>query len=106
MINGLSPSQVTTLALVVNELATNAIKHAFKEGEPGHVQITIGRYAGRDLTVIVDDNGLPFSDHAHVGEGGLGLGLAKRLMASIEGLFIPPRPGSKVFELRVPVTSS
>ena len=51
---------------------------------------------------MVDDDGLPFPDAEHPSKDGLGLGLAKRLMASIGGLFIPPRPGAKIFELRVP----
>lgn len=101
-IRGLSPAQITTLSLVVNELATNAIKHAFDIGTAGHIQIRIGANIGRGLAVIVEDDGRPFHD-APVGMGsGLGLGLAKRLMASIGGLFIPPPPGSKAFELRLP----
>ena len=36
-VQGLSPTQITTLALVVNELATNAIKHAFEEGKSGRI---------------------------------------------------------------------
>jgi two-component sensor histidine kinase len=102
---GLSSTQITTVALVVNELATNAIKHAFEEGKSGHIQVTVGRAAGGGVTVLIDDDGLPFPDNTHAGGDGLGLGLAKRLMASICGLFIPPRPGSKGFELRVPVAS-
>lgn len=100
-VHGLSAPQITTLALVVNELTTNAIKHAFEEGESGHIRVTISRNGNRDVTILVDDDGLPFPETAN-GEG-LGMGLAKRLMASIGGLFIPPSPGSKVFELRVPI---
>lgn len=100
-VRGLSAPQITTLALVVNELITNAIKHAFEEGGSGHIRVTIRRNGNRDVTVLVDDDGLPFPETAS-GEG-LGMGLAKRLMASIGGLFIPPSPGSKVFELRVPL---
>lgn len=101
-VHGLSPNQITTLALVVNELATNAIKHAFEEGKAGHIRVTTSRSGSHDVTVIVDDDGLPFPD---VNGEGLGLGLAKRLMASIGGLLIGPPKGLKVFELRVPVDS-
>lgn len=34
--------------------------------------------------------------------GGTGMGLVTRMMASINGRLIPPAPGSKRFELRVP----
>ena len=92
---------ITTAALVVNELATNANKHAFAEGKSGHIRVTVAGKAEREAVIFVDDDGLPFPDP---GGEGLGMGIAKRLMASIGGLFIPPRPGTKIFELRVGVT--
>lgn len=102
-VDGLSSTEVTTLALVVNELATNAIKHAYEEGASGHIEITLGRNAGQDVTIIVDDDGLPFPDSKYAAADGLGLGLSKRLMASISGLFIMPSSGAKAFELRLPI---
>lgn len=96
---GLSAAQITTLALVVNELMTNAIKHAFKEGRSGHIRVSIIKRSGCDAIIVVDDDGLPFPEELN---SGLGLGIAKRLTASIGGLFITPAPGTKVFELRVP----
>ena len=105
-VQGLSPTQITTLALVVNELATNAIKHAFEEGKSGRIAIWIGANGGRNVSIIVDDDGLPFPEIADGSGDGLGLGLVRRLMASIGGLFIPPPPGSKLFELRVLIDHS
>lgn len=99
----LSETDVATVALVVNELATNAIKHAFAEARRGHVWISISPQTARGVTVVVDDDGSAFPD---VIGSGLGMGLVKRLMASIGGLFIPPAPGSKLFELRVPLAAS
>lgn len=101
-VDGLRSEEITTLALVTNELATNAIKHAYKDGKPGHIRVTLGRAMNGDIAIIVDDDGLPFPEPAQPGHSGLGLGLAKRLTASIGGLFIPPDVGSKAFELRIP----
>jgi len=100
-VDGLTPNEVTTLALVANELATNAIKHGYKDGKAGHIRVTLGRTPAGDVSVIVDDDGLPLAETVRPDRSGLGLGLAKRLTASIGGLFIPPGPGSKAFELRV-----
>lgn len=100
-LKSLSPGCVTTLALVVNELATNAIKHAFEEGKVGSINVSASTN-GHDVTVLVDDDGLPFPKPGAEGVG-MGMGLAKRMMASIDGLFIPPSAPSKIFELRVPV---
>ncbi|WP_254606378.1 sensor histidine kinase [Sphingomonas bacterium] len=102
-VDGLSSTEITTLALVVNELATNAIKHAYEEGKSGQIEVTLDRNAGGDVTVTVDDDGLPFPESKYAAADGLGLGLTKRLMASIDGLLIMPPPGGKAFELRVPV---
>lgn len=104
-VRDLSPAQTSTIALVVNELATNAIKHAF-DGTGGHVRIKIGAKPGRDLTITVDDDGRPLRDAPPLAGSGLGLGLVRRMMASIGGLLIPPPPGSKTFELRVPIATA
>lgn len=100
-VDGLTPNEVTTIALVANELATNAIKHAYKDGKSGHIRVTLGRTPSGDVSVIIDDDGLPFTELSRPNPSGLGLGLAKRLTASIGGIFISPAPQSKAFELRL-----
>jgi two-component sensor histidine kinase len=40
-VRGLTANHVTTVTLVVNELATNAIKHAFEDSKAGHIRVTI-----------------------------------------------------------------
>ena len=101
----LSSAQVITLALTVNELTTNAIKHAFEQGKGGRIQIS-AREDDRNLTVIVDDDGLPFPASTEGKSNGLGLGLVKRLVASIGGMLIPPSNGSKTFEIRLPIAAN
>jgi two-component sensor histidine kinase len=98
------------LALVVNELATNAIKHAF-ESSGGHVTIKAWQDTGTVL-IVVDDDGLDLPPRARLkGAGlglrlesahGLGLGLADQLTNSIGGRLVVPPPPSKAFEIRVP----
>ena len=100
---GLSSPQIMTVALAVNELSTNAIKHAFAEGVAGRIQITLRNHDDRHIVVLIDDDGLPFPETINPQSGGLGLGLVKRLVAAIGGLVIVPTHGSKIFELRIPV---
>ncbi|MDB5713591.1 MAG: hypothetical protein JWO15_988 [Sphingomonadales bacterium] len=104
--HSLSTHQTTTLALVVNELATNAIKHAFEKGKTGHIRITTRQSARHGVTIVVDDDGLPFPELTGRDNDGFGLQLVKKLMASIGGLFILPPKGTKAFKLRVPLTDS
>lgn len=98
----LSSHQVATLALAVNELATNAIKHAFREEQGGRISIVVERDGDGATIVTVDDDGLPLSDAAAAGDGGMGFGLVRRLVASVRGTFDKPERGTKVFRITVP----
>ena len=100
--DGLSKQQITTLALIVNELITNAIKHAFHDGNGGRIQVCAKRHDGTALKITVEDDGSPFEKMASPTSGGFGLDLVTRLMGSIGGLLIPPANGTKSFELRIP----
>jgi two-component sensor histidine kinase len=102
-VQGLSPQHVAALALVVNELATNAIKHAFREGTAGHIRISVRRHGERHAVILVEDDGVPFPAVSEAKKGCMGLSLVRRLVASADGVFIQPEPGSKRFEIRVPV---
>lgn len=101
-VQGLSPQHVAALALVVNELATNAIKHAFQEGMAGHIRISVRRNGVRDAAILVEDNGVPFPATDSARKDGMGLSLVKRLVASADGVFIQHEDGSKCFEIRIP----
>lgn len=98
----LPPDCVTTLALVVNELMTNAIKHAFEGRPSGRIVVSLAAGGERDVVVIVDDDGRPYASKATTNGTGLGLALARRLIASVDGLLVAPEGSSKRFELRVP----
>lgn len=102
----LSPTQITTIALVVNELATNAIKLAFEDGKNGYILVTQKADAEGNVVVLVDDDGLPFPDPHNPKRGGLGMEISARLMASIGGRFVRPQSRAKVFELHVSTSVS
>lgn len=77
------------LALMVNELVTNTIKHAFKDRSaasgPGKVSLSLKDGDGR-LRIEVADNGMGIADAG--GEGNFGLrlirSLARQLRADVE----------------------
>ncbi len=74
-------AQATPLALIVNELVVNSARHAFPEGRPGHITITVRR-AGPGLgeVVVADDGvGLPEVPRRNTPQGCLGLHLMPRL---------------------------
>lgn len=78
----LSPAQITTLTMVVNELSTNAIKHGFEAGIGGYVRVSV-RKDDNMVVVVVDDDGLPFPELDNSEGNGFGLDLVKQMVASL-----------------------
>jgi PAS domain S-box-containing protein len=55
-----SIDQAVPLGLVVNELITNAVKHAFPDGRTGKIQLVLRRDGGELELIVADDGvGLP-----------------------------------------------
>ena len=71
----LDPETATTVALVVNELVTNAMRHGYPEKNTGTVAISVCKGA-LIHTIIVSDDGCGF-DPSQVREGSLGLFLVR-----------------------------
>ena len=72
---GMMPAQdATPLSLVLTELVTNAVEHAFEGRSEGHIVISAGR-GGNSLNVVVEDDGVGFDPNAGTKPGeGSGLG--------------------------------
>lgn len=78
----LSIDKAVTLSLAVNELVTNAFKHAFPEGGEGTVTVELRRNESDKIMLEVADNGTgPGSEM--LGEGRASPGLGKRLIAGM-----------------------
>ncbi len=77
-----------SLLLIINELITNAQKHAFGEGG-GCIDVIIKNEAGLNYELIVRDSGRGIPDKYidPMYEGSLGLKLVKALISQIDGTF-------------------
>lgn len=53
---------VIPLALIINELISNALKYAFRDGRKGEIRIDLQQTAG-SIVLEVRDNGMGFPDH-------------------------------------------
>jgi two-component sensor histidine kinase len=82
----MTADQAIPIAIIVNELVTNALKHAFDGRDQGHVIVT-GRLNGV-LKLTVADNGVGMKREGRTNRGGLGTKLvdsfAKQLGAKHE----------------------
>jgi PAS domain S-box-containing protein len=54
------------LGLILNELVSNAIKHAFPDGRTGTIRITLEKYQDDYLILEVSDNGIGFSKDLNI----------------------------------------
>jgi two-component system, sensor histidine kinase PdtaS len=70
-----SPDTATSISIIVNELVTNAIKHAFNGEGSGYVRVT-GK-SNDAFELIVTDNGRGIPTTPRTGHGGLGTKLVE-----------------------------
>ena len=72
-------TDATPLALIINELVTNALKHAFPTGSPGRISIGLKKNGVEKLEAVVHDNGIGMS----MPTGGDNQGTGKRILESL-----------------------
>lgn len=91
-----------SFVVVINELVTNAIKHAFPNGAAGKITIRLGRTPEEDLVLSVEDDGVGMP--ADQETAGLGKSVISALLRSMRATMeIAPlspdaatRPGTRV----------
>jgi len=94
----LPSNQAVSVGLIVNELATNAFKYAFPDGEGGTVDIVL-RGDADNLMIVVEDNGAGCPPDA--GEG-VGSRLIKLMAAQFNGSVLrAPAPRGCRTEVRL-----
>ena len=76
-------SDATPLALIINELVTNALKHAFPDGAPGTISIALKKNGVEKLEAVVKDNGVGVS--METGTGGHGTMILQSLADQLQG---------------------
>jgi two-component system, sensor histidine kinase PdtaS len=102
----LHADQALPLGLIVNEVISNAFKHAFPDGRPGKVMVDLARpLEGDEAILTITDNGVGMSDTPSGGRG-LGARLIVALASQLGGKSETIRDNGVRFELRFPVTQS
>ena len=84
--------------LILNELVTNAIKHAFPAGQAGEIRVTLRQYDTDAYSLQVADNGVGLPDAlAAATVTSLGLRLIRVLTRQIDGQFelVATYPGTE-----------
>ena len=98
----LTPEHIASaLALIVQELVTNAIDHGFAGGRSGRIQVRLEALGGGRACLTVVDDGLGY-DPAAVGGETLGLWLVKGLTAQLRGVLTTTTTGGVTARLEFP----
>jgi len=92
------------LGLLVTELVTNAIKHAFPDGE-GQIHVDLGPGQDKMLTLVVSDDGQGFTPLSMSLEGakpGLGTDIVESLVAQLKGTMAMRQSKGTRIEITLP----
>ncbi len=93
------------LAIMINEMATNSIKHAFPEKQSGVITINCARHADH-LSLVVGDSGVGLPASVDAGKTkGIGMHIIKEMIIQLGGtMTIIRHPGTR-YEIRIPRTA-
>ena len=81
----------TTIGILVSELVTNALKHAFPGERSGTIEVRLRRSEAGVPTLTVADDGVGIPLNQDMGEGGLGSVIVKQLATQFGGVPIYKR---------------
>lgn len=92
----LSIDNAIPCGLILNELLTNAMKHAFPDGKHGKVQITLAKKDNQKYEICIEDNGIGLPESLDIETSqSLGLHMVKVLIKQIGGeLTVTKKPGA------------
>jgi PAS domain S-box-containing protein len=104
--SGLELAKAIPCGLLVNELLTNSLKHAFPEGRSGEIRVTL-ECEGRRCLLEVTDNGVGVSPEVTIeNTTSLGLKLVSVLAQQLQGNVHLDRNGGTRFVISFPDSGS
>jgi PAS domain S-box-containing protein len=98
--------RAVSCGLIVNELVSNAYKHAFPDGRTGTIHVGLFKDGGDGLELRVSDDGIGLPPEAHAARpDSLGLRLVAMLTDKLEGTLTASGPPGADFRIRFPARS-
>mgnify|MGYP006294768337 CR=1 FL=1 len=103
-VGSLSADTTATLGLILNEIATNAMKHGYEEGVPPSFSVSMEEdTSATDYVMTVSQNGRPLPEDVMLPESGSsGLGLVQMLVSQLKGTMELDREPTPTFRIRFP----
>jgi predicted ATPase/anti-sigma regulatory factor (Ser/Thr protein kinase) len=101
----LEMSRAVSSGLIINELVSNALKHAFPTGRPGRVWVELNA-TDADATLVVRDDGVGLSSEFDLAScSTLGMQLVADLTAQLHGTVTVTRSPGTAFTIVFPLAS-
>lgn len=102
----LPADKAVSVGMIVTELATNALKYAYPEGEEGEIRIIFKRVDEKNARLAVEDDGAGLASSSEAKPGNHKTGLGTRIVRSMadaigNGIQYPPTDRGTVAELLV-----
>ena len=98
----LTVEQGVSLGLILNELATNSLKHAIPQGSPGWISVSV-KSTGPHIEARVSDSGPGVSaDYLEQTRAKIGMQIVTAIVGQHSGEFFLEDPESSVFLVRLP----
>jgi two-component sensor histidine kinase len=95
----LSINSAIPCGLILNELISNSLKHAFPGGREGEIKITL-RYIEDKIELVVSDDGISIPEDLDIQNSeSLGLQLVIALVKQLEGIIELDRSGGTTFKI-------
>ncbi|MFW5850424.1 MAG: sensor histidine kinase [Spirochaetota bacterium] len=104
-VGSLSADTAATLGLILNEIATNAMKHGYQEGVPPSFAVSIDEASTTsEYVMTVSQNGRALPEDVMLPESGSsGLGLVQMLVSQLKGHMELEREPTPTFRIRFPM---
>jgi two-component sensor histidine kinase len=97
-------SSAIPCGLLVNELVSNALKHAFPDKRRGEISIDLANVSDDMILLTVSDSGVGIPDHVDaMRTDTLGLQLVMHLVEQLKGEMAIHRANPTRFQLRFPI---
>jgi two-component sensor histidine kinase len=104
---GLSVDTAIPCGLIINELVTNALKHAFPEAASGSIRITAAQEPPGWLKLMVQDDGIGIPENVNLRRSGsLGLELVNTLVRQLHAKLEVRRDAGTTFNIQFQVANN
>jgi two-component sensor histidine kinase len=99
----ITADHATPVALLANEIVTNALKYAFPGERKGVISISLKRLAGQRACLVIADDGVGFDKSSST--AGMGTRLVRGVISQLHGEHIYERRNGTVFTAEMEIVA-